>query len=162
MKQVLVGKFGGFEFGHGFGAKQEATKGGEPKLRTAPVISQPGKNQAQAYPEVGVPASASALRHPAQPLAAVETRITRPGVIGGAREVEQIPVFGHEEEDQPVDQPKQLAVEVLLLQFTGLETLAEILVCLMRDESGAEVLKSLLDTDAKLVECPTPVCLCLL
>ena len=76
-------------------------------------------------------APASALRHPAQTLAAVETRVARTGVFGGAGEVEQVPVLGHEEEDQPVDQPEQLAIEVLLLQFTGLETLAEVLVCLM-------------------------------
>ena len=114
-EQVLVGEFGGFEFGHGLRAKEEAAKGRESQLRAAPVIPQPGKNQAQAYPEIGVSAATSALRHPAQTLAAVETGIARPGLIGCAREVEQIPVLGHEEEDQPVDQPEQLAVEVLFL-----------------------------------------------
>jgi len=39
----------------------------------------------------------------------VETGIAQPCLIGGAREVEQIPVFGHEKEDEPVNQPEQLA-----------------------------------------------------
>jgi len=36
------------------------------------------------------------------------------------REMQQVAVLGHKEEDEPVNQAKQLAVEVLLVQLAGL------------------------------------------
>jgi hypothetical protein len=76
--------------------------------------------------------------------------------------VEQVPVFGHKEEDQPVDKPEQLPVEVLLLQLAGLQAIAKSLVRLMGNESCAEILKRLLNADTQLIECAPSICLRLL
>ena len=46
-----------------------------------------------------MPASARALRHATQPLTTIEASIARSGFIGCAGRVEQVPVFGDEEED---------------------------------------------------------------
>jgi hypothetical protein len=65
--------------------------------------------------------------------------------------VKKIPILGHEEEDHSVDEPKQLPVEILLLQLASLETNAKSLVRLVGDESGSKVLERLLNADAQLV-----------
>ena len=151
-KQMFVGELRRLKIGHGFGAKEKPTESWKTQFRATVIVAQLGKDKAHGDPKIGVPTAARALCHATQPLAAIEAGIARSGFIGCAGRVEQVSVFGDEEENQPVDQPEQLAIVVLLLQLAGLEAITKSLVRLVGNEAGAKILKSLLNADTQLIE----------
>ncbi len=63
-----------------------------------------------------------------------------------------VPVLGHEQEDQAVDQPQDLAVEVLAVQCPTLQPSPEAAVPRVSQEPRAEALDGGLDAVSELVE----------
>jgi hypothetical protein len=66
--------------------------------------------------------------------------------------VEQAPIFGNEEENEPVDQPEKGTIEVLLVQVALSELLTKRLVAGMTEETAAEGCNGGLHSGAQLVE----------
>ena len=96
-------------------------------------------HQPQALPQVGVAPAALALGQAAQAGGGIDiSDSARCFGRSGLRQKQQVAVFGHEQEDQPVDQAQQLAVIVLAVELAAFQLLAQRLVGRMRQKALAQ------------------------
>ena len=68
--------------------------------------------------------------------------------------MEQFAVFGHEEEQEPIDRSEQLAIELVFGQRPRMELLAETVVAGMADEATAKSFNGFGDTNPQVVQHP--------
>src|ERR1017187_3044222 len=103
-------------------------RGGQEVSRQISALEQVDKG-AEAQPEVGVirPGGLD-VEHPAQAGNAVMIAIDGIGA-------DEAPVFGHEQEQETVNQPEELVVELGGRELLGFEFLAEFFVILVREKA---------------------------
>ena len=109
------------------------------------VVLEQVEERAQAQPEVGVirPGGLD-VEHPAQAGDAVMVAIDGIGA-------DEATVFGHEQEQETVNQPEELAVELRGRKLLGFEFLAEFLVVLVGEKAVAEEFEAFLDAVAQVL-----------
>ena len=127
LEQAAVGDAGPGQVGEVQGGEEPAERR-QPKTRLA--LGKGGEQRPQALPGIVVPIERGI---PGAPLAQAAHGVAVPvGLSRGVRrirDVQQVPVLGSEQEDQPVDEAQQFLVVGLPGQLSGLERIAQIVVC---------------------------------
>ena len=98
----------------------------------------------------------------AQPPGAVVAAVALPGLRIAVWVQQQPSVLGHEQEQQPVDQPQQLPIIVLLVEAAGVERLAQGDVAAMGQEAAAQTADRQLHAELQAVPQPHALALPLL
>jgi hypothetical protein len=104
-----------------------------------------------------VTAAVQRQRQSAQPGRRIELAVARHRPGGGAGVEQQVPVLGHEPEQQPVGAAQQRPVEVVDAQLPAAQPVAQAGVGGVVEEAAAEQPDRLLYPAAQLVERPHPL-----
>lgn len=157
VQEVVVRQPGGREVGDRLGRPEEAPEGREPERRVAGVAAEAFHDEPQAPVEVGVPGATRPLGEPAEAARRVEAGVALPGRGLRLGVEEQVPVLGDEEEEEPVDEPEELAVVLLGRERPGAEPVAERAVGRVGEEAAPESRDRRLDPVAQAIEGARPL-----
>jgi hypothetical protein len=121
LEQVAVGNLAVIKRGRCAGRPEKTAKRGQAKLGAAVFRAEAGGNEPDDLPEVGVLCAAKALRHAMDAGERVIAEVRLFGFRGRFplafrrvvldRYMEQVAVFGNEQEDKPVNDTEKLLVE---------------------------------------------------
>ena len=106
---------------------------GRPRCGRPSSSPRPLSTRLDCLPQVTVRGAGPAQRDVAEAAGGEVRRVPSPGLLVGARGVQSVAFFGDEPEQQPVDQPEQGALDLVLV-----EVVAEAGVGRVLEEAGAE------------------------
>src|SRR5687768_15665097 len=103
--------------------------------------------------------AALSFRKPPQPGRSVIVQVPTPSLVRRVRVEQQLPVFGDEEEQQPIHHAQELSIIILGGERAGSKVFAEGTVIGMREKSAPQRRYRLLHAVAELIERPCPLLL---
>ncbi|HWQ34037.1 MAG TPA: hypothetical protein VNQ79_14400 [Blastocatellia bacterium] len=148
VEQIVVCNLASVEIGDGVVREEKAAECGQTQFRAAAITELP-HHQPEAVKEIAVARAESPFGQSPQTRDGIEPRVSLARFIFSRRSKEQFAVFGHEEKEQPVHEPQQLAVIILLVEFALAQTPEQHLIGRVREEAASERFDRLFDAAAQ-------------